>query len=111
MRDRRSEGRGIESHSRHHFFHNTICLQSHSNPSRHTGENVSDQDSLVVSMGDGKKRVKGSIPAQRHRKKDSSLNAHSFGSIAARKLLLDSSESSCSPLTDEPISKGFWGKA
>ena len=70
MRDRRSLGQGINSCLRHDFFHIAICLQSDSNPSRSKGENISDQSSLEVSMGHGKKRVKGSIPAQRHRKKE-----------------------------------------
>ena len=70
MRDRGSKGQGIESCLRHDFFHIAICLQTDSNPSRSKGENFSDQSSLEVSKGHGKKRVKGSIPAQRHRKKE-----------------------------------------
>ena len=94
MRDRGSKGQGIESCLRHDFFHIAICLQTDSNPSRSKGENISDQSSLEVSKGHGKKRVKGSIPAQRHRKKEAYYNAHISENNEAKRLVLSSFESS-----------------
>ena len=69
MRDRGSLGQGIESCKRHDFFHISICLQTDLNLLRSKGECIADQSSLVVTMGMGKKRVKGSIPARVHRKR------------------------------------------
>ena len=67
--DFRLEGQGIESCLSTDFFQSYIQLQTDSNPSRNTGGCISDQSSLVVRKGIGEKRVKGSNPAQRHRKR------------------------------------------